>query len=59
MRLFQKYPVNLKTVSLNILVAIFYILLAKLGLYFTLKPRLSRYFGRQAVSLWPYCCWEA
>ncbi len=37
MRLFQNYPDNFKTVSLNILVAVLYILLAKLGLYFALK----------------------
>ncbi|MFI3184658.1 MAG: MASE1 domain-containing protein, partial [Methylococcaceae bacterium] len=37
MRLFQNYPVNFKTLSLNLLVAVLYILLAKLGLYFALK----------------------
>jgi diguanylate cyclase (GGDEF)-like protein/PAS domain S-box-containing protein len=38
MQLPQKYHFNLKNVSLNLLVVVLYVLLAKIGLFFVLKP---------------------
>ena len=38
MQLFQKCDLNFKTASLNLLVVVLYVLLAKIGLYFALKP---------------------
>jgi hypothetical protein len=38
MQLFQKHHLNFKTVSRNLLVVVLYVLLAKIGLFFALKP---------------------
>ncbi len=38
MQLFQRHDLNFKTASRNLLVVVLYVLLAKIGLYFALKP---------------------